>query len=109
MKNIILFTKYNTVVIKDITETLREFSSVNISSALLASQLMIIKPRKYSIASAPNTRTTTGEGNVSLVVGVLQYTTDTGRMKRGLATGMLQSMDLNTRVLGSIRQDYLLL
>ena len=67
---------------------------------------MIIKPRKYSIASAPNIRTTNGEENVSLVVGVLEYTTDTGRMKRGLATGMLQSIDLNTRMLGSIRQDF---
>ena len=67
---------------------------------------MILKPRKYSIASAPNTgRATKGEGDVSLVVGVLQFTTDTGRIKTGLATGMLQSIDLNTRVLGSIRQE----
>ena len=70
---------------------------------------MILKPRKYSIASAPNTRATKGEeGTMNLVVGVLQFTTDTGRKKTGLATGMLQSIDLNTRVLGSIRQEQFL-
>ena len=65
---------------------------------------MILKPRKYSIASAPDTGRAT-KGDVSLVVGVLQFTTETGRIKTGLATGMLQSIDLNTRVLGSIRQE----
>ena len=65
---------------------------------------MILKPRKYSIASASNTGRST-KGVVSLVVGVLQFTTETGRIKTGLATGMLQSIDLNTRVLGSIRQE----
>ena len=88
---------------KDVTETLMEFSTVNIPSAVLASQLILLKPRKYSIASAPDLRDSTAETSVSLVVGVLQYTTDTGRRKKGLTTGMLESVDLNTWVLGSIK------
>ena len=46
---------------------------------MLASQLMTIKPRKYSIASSPAPTPAqdedTGTHGVSLVVGVLEYTT----------------------------------
>ena len=57
--------------------------SININSAVLASQLMTIKPRKYSIASSPapapapaqEEDTSTSTHGVSLVVGVLEYTT----------------------------------
>ena len=59
--------------------------SININSAVLASQLMTIKPRKYSIASSPTPApasspaqdedTGTSTHGVSLVVGVLEYTT----------------------------------
>ena len=91
--------------IQDITETLKEFYSININSAVLASQLMTIKPRKYSIASAPgiNLDTEKTGNNLSLIVGVLEYSTETGRIKRGLTTGMLDTMPLNTRLLGSIK------
>ena len=91
--------------LKDITETLEEFQSININSAVLASRLTTIKPRRYSIASAPGLNLDTEkEGNsLSLIVGVLEYNTETGRVKRGLTTGMLETMSLNTRVLGSIK------
>ena len=70
-------------IVQDVTETLREFVSININSAVLASQLMTIKPRKYSIASSPAPAsspahyedTGTSTHGVSLVVGVLEYTT----------------------------------
>ena len=68
-------------IVQDVTETLREFVSININSAVLASQLMTIKPRKYSIASSPGPApaqdedTSTSTHGVSLVVGVLEYTT----------------------------------
>ena len=66
---------------------------------------MTIKPRKYSIASAPGLILDTEEtGNsLSLIVGVLEYSTETGRVKRGLTTAMLETMSLNTRLLGSIK------
>ena len=72
---------------------------------MLASRLTTIKPRRYSIASAPSINLDTEkEGNsLSLIVGVLEYNTETGRVKRGLTTGMLETMSLNTRVLGSIK------
>ena len=66
---------------RDICLTLQEFVSVNINSSLLISQLSLIKPRRYSIASAPRGQT------LSLVVGVVAYTTSTGRNKSGLASG----------------------
>ena len=95
------------ILSQDITETLKEFYSININSAVLASQLMTIKPRKYSIASAPGlSLDTENTGNsLSLIVGVLEYNTETGRVKRGLTTGMLETMSLNTRLLGSIRNE----
>ena len=91
--------------LKDVTETLKEFHSIKINSAILASQLTTIKPRKYSIASAPPLikDPERNDNNLSLIVGVLKYTTETGRVKGGLATGMLETVDLNTRVLGSIK------
>ena len=66
---------------------------------------MTIKPRKYSIASAPGINLEPEKtGNaLSLIVGVLEYTTETGRVKRGLTTGMLETMSLNTRLIGSIK------
>ena len=66
---------------RDICLTLQEFHGVNINSSLLISQLSLIKPRRYSIASAPSGQT------LSLVVGVVGYTTPTGRNKTGLASG----------------------
>jgi len=95
---------------KDVTETLREFVSINITSPILASQLGIIKPRKYSIASTPIQPISKGSApvqalinNVSLVVGVAQYQTETGRAKKGLTTGMLQSLKNETSIFGSIK------
>ena len=72
---------------------------------MLASKLNTIKPRKYSIASAPGlSLDSENTGNsLSLIVGVLEYNTETGRVKRGLTTGMLETMSLNTRLLGSIK------
>ena len=74
---------------------------------MLASKLNTIKPRKYSIASAPglNLDMEKTGNNLSLIVGVLEYRTETGRVKRGLTTGMLETMSLNTRMLGSIRNE----
>lgn len=78
-------------------ETLKQFPSVKISSATLASQVGVMKPRKYSIASAP-----TGHHDLSLVVGVVRYSTTTGRDKRGLATGMLDTVALPSTIPGYI-------
>ena len=65
-----------------------EFVSVNINSSILASQLDIIKPRKYSIASTPESKEVVGH-DLSLIVGVLKYQTETGREKMGLTTGII--------------------
>ena len=43
------------------------------------------------------------DADVSLIVGVLNYQTETGRNKKGLTTGMLESSVMQTKILGSIK------
>ena len=74
-----------------------EFVSINITSSLLVSQLPLIKPRRYSIASSPRDNT------LSLIVGVVDYTTKDGRPKRGLASGMLATAEIGSQVAGCIK------
>jgi len=75
---------------KDVTETLREFVSINITSPILASQLGIIKPRKYSIASTPvqpinkaSAPVQPVTNNVSLVVGVCSVSDRNWKSQKG--------------------------
>jgi len=82
---------------KDVCETLKQFESVSISSATLIGHLTIIKPRRYSIASSPC------GGNLTLVVGLVDYKTTSGVKKQGLATGNLNRMDLRATVPGFIK------
>ena len=82
---------------KDICDTLLEFVSINIPSALLVSQLPLIKPRRYSIASSPRDNT------LSLIVGVVEYNTRDGRQRRGLASGMLATAEIGSQVAGCIK------
>ena len=79
---------------RDIYDTLREFVSVNINSAVLISEMPLIKPRRYSIASAPRDNT------LSLIVGVVNYKTPSGREKRGLTSGFLETADMGTLLPG---------
>ena len=83
--------------VQDICETLQEFDSVNINSSLLLSQLSVIKPRRYSIASAPSGQT------LSLVVGVVRYETPTGKPMAGLASAMLETVPVRTVVPGYVK------
>ena len=82
---------------KDICETMMEFVSVSVSSSLLVSQLPLIKPRRYSIASSPR------DHRLSLIVGVVEYSTRDGRQKRGLASGMLATAEIGTQLAGCIK------
>ena len=79
---------------RDIYDTLREFVSVNINSAVLISEMPLIKPRRYSIASSPRDNT------LSLIVGVVNYKTPSGREKRGLTSGFLETADIGTLLPG---------
>ena len=82
---------------KCLVEVLVDFGSVSINSATLVSFLSVIKPRRYSIASCPQGQ------NLSLVVGVVEYHTKDGRLKKGLATGNLNEMDAKTSIPGFIK------
>ena len=82
---------------KGLSETLMDFGSVTIDSALLVGHLTLIKPRRYSIASSPQGK------NVSLVIGVVEYETKSGVQKTGLATGNLKNLEIKTAIPGFIK------
>ena len=84
---------------KGICETLAEFKSVAISSANLISRMKLIKPRLYSIASSPS------EKNVDLVIGVVDYQTQSGVKKKGLASSNLVWGQIDTRIPGFLRSE----
>ena len=65
---------------KNIAGTFEEFPSVKMNSAYFASLMSFNKPRRYSIASSPT------DDRLSLVMGVLEYLTATGRKITGLTS-----------------------
>ena len=77
---------------------------MNISSSLLAGQLGIIQPRKYSIASSPEHPL--DKSDLSLIVGVHQFQTGSGRVKTGLTTAMLDSVKQEKKILGYIKTSH---
>jgi len=89
---------------KDIIETLQEFVSVNISSATLAGQIGIIQPRKYSIASSPENLM--DNSDLCLIAGVHRFQSESGRVKIGLTTGMLESVKLETKIYGYLQTSH---
>jgi len=82
---------------KCLCDTLRQFSSISINSSTLLGYLTTIKIRRYSIASSPQGQ------NLSLVVGVVEYQNKSGQTKRGLATGNLNNMPLQSTIPGFIK------
>jgi len=82
---------------KNVVETLKDFESVSLNSAILVGHLSVIKPRRYSIASTPQGK------NISLVVGVVEYNTIEGVPKKGLTTGYLNALTQNTTIPGFIK------
>lgn len=82
---------------KGMVETLKDFPSVQISSAQLFGMVPLTQNRLYSIASSPK------QSQVSLVVGVVEYEQPVGVPRLGLTTGRLLQADLGSRVLGFFR------
>lgn len=82
-------------------DTFNMFSSVKVCSATLTSQLPVIRPRRYSIAS-----TSSWEGqDVGLVVGVVDYQDKLGKRKYGLTTGQLLHSPLGANFYGFLRSE----
>ena len=84
---------------KNIAETLEEFPSVKMNSAYFASLMSFNKPRRYSIASSPT------DDRLSLVMGVLEYLTATGRKITGLTSGMLNRSSVGSDVMAFIKYE----
>ena len=77
---------------KTMAETLQEFPSIRLNSGYFASLMSLNKARRYSIASSP------ADEKLSLIVGLLEYQTVSGRSKTGLTTNMLSTMNIGTEV-----------
>ena len=75
---------------------------MSLHSAVLASHLPTLKPRRYSVASSPGVRTKEA-ASLSLVVGVVRYLTPSGRPKQGLATSQLATLQPGTSLLAALR------
>ena len=75
---------------------------MSLHSAVLASHLPTLKPRRYSVASSPGVRARQGS-SLSLVVGVVRYHTPSGRPKQGLATSQLATLQPGTSMLAALR------
>ena len=75
---------------------------MSLHSAVLASHLPTLKPRRYSVASSPGTRAKEA-ASLSLVVGVVRYHTPSHRPKQGLATSQLATLQPGTSLLAALR------
>ena len=75
---------------------------MSLHSAVLASHLPTLKPRRYSVASSPGVRAREA-ASLSLVVGVVRYHTPSHRPKQGLATSQLATLQPGTRLLAALR------
>eukprot|EP00877_Chromochloris_zofingiensis_P012867 jgi/Chrzof1/7834/Cz02g38070.t1 len=80
-------------------ELLSTFRSVPMTLPTLLNLLPRLAPRYYSISSSP----LAAKNQCTVTVGLVEYTTLTGRVHRGAASGMLASTALGGCVLGTVR------
>ena len=93
------YRKWKTELEANIVDTMVLFPSVKICPATLISNLPIIRPRRYSIASNP----ASGSFQAKLVVGVVDYFHKTGTRRFGLASGHLLDTEVGGNVFGFVR------
>eukprot|EP00877_Chromochloris_zofingiensis_P012868 jgi/Chrzof1/7835/Cz02g38090.t1 len=80
-------------------ELLATFSSSPMTLPTLLNLLPRLAPRYYSISSSP----LAAKNNCTVTVGLVEYTTPTGRVHRGAASDMLASTAVGGGVLGTVR------
>ena len=95
------YRKWKTELEGNVVDTLILFPSIRICAATLISNLPIIRPRRYSIASNP----ASGSFQAKLVVGVVDYFHKTGTRRFGLASGQLLDTEVGENIFGFVRSE----
>ncbi|ODQ59409.1 hypothetical protein WICANDRAFT_63904 [Wickerhamomyces anomalus NRRL Y-366-8] len=86
---------------RSILETIQEFFSVKIPIEYLLDLFPIIKPRLFSISSPPSS------DKVDLTVAVVQYKTMIRRIRKGLCTSWLKTLNEGDKVIYKIDKNNL--
>ncbi|KAI5964619.1 TAH18 [Candida pseudojiufengensis] len=78
---------------RSILETLQEFkNNLNIPVSYILDLIPLIKPRMFSIASRPK------ENEIEIIVAIVEYKTIIRRIRRGLCTRWLKSLEPNDQI-----------
>jgi len=86
---------------RSILETIQEFFSVKIPIEYLLDLFPIIMPRSFSISSAPSS------DKVDLTVAIVQYKTMIRRIRKGLCTSWLKTLNEGDKIIYKIDQNNL--
>ncbi|GBF99888.1 hypothetical protein Rsub_12684, partial [Raphidocelis subcapitata] len=80
-------------------ELLLQFKSAKMSLSEVLNALPRLSPRYYSISSSP----LADPRRCSITVGLVSYTSPTGRAHRGAASGMIHSQPVGEPLIGTVR------
>lgn len=86
---------------RSILEVLQEFFSVKIPLEYIFDLLPVVKPRIFSISSAPSSH------SVDLTIAVVQYKTMIRRIRKGLCTSWVKTLDVGDEVLIKVNKNLL--
>lgn len=86
---------------RSILETIQEFFSVKIPIEYLLDLFPVIKPRLFSISSAPSTN------KVELTIAIVQYKTMIRRIRKGLCTSWLKTINEGDKIIFKIEKNNL--
>ena len=97
---------YTTRPRRSILEVLQEFDSVKIPWPWAAHVLPSLRPRQFSIASGGHLTTASpdGESRVELLVAIVKYRTVIKRVRQGVCTRYLASLQPGQRVTGTVQK-----
>lgn len=86
---------------RSILEVIQEFFSVKIPVEYIFDLFPVIKPRLFSISSEPS------EHNIDLTVAIVQYKTMIRRVRRGLCTTWLKTLNVGDDIVVKINRNSL--
>jgi sulfite reductase alpha subunit-like flavoprotein len=84
---------YTTRPRRSILEVLQEFETVDIPWQRICTLIPIMRGRQFSIASAD-----TGNGNVDLLIAIVKYKTVIKRIRQGVCTRYIQTLEPGMRI-----------
>ncbi|SCU94393.1 LANO_0E06634g1_1 [Lachancea nothofagi CBS 11611] len=87
---------------RSLLEVLRDFPSISLPWEYVLSYLPLIKPRLFSISSEPS------NPNIELTVAIVKYKTILRKIRRGLCTDYLQSLQKGDTVRYKLQKNSLL-